>query len=230
MGSVQIDLGVAKLAAAIMIVAFPVCLIMFAFSSCSLRKRSEKAACHKGDVNECMYVGKYYEDKLGGRIAIVMSYADDSIAYYFEACKLKSSRGCERMLYLLAHSEQVKNLSTDEAAIADALIADCAERAPDTCEQLWSFMEDTDWAQNRSALAFDKRCLEGNAYACYQIGRMSEQGIGQQRNMPEVVLPLYDKACENGVQDSCTAARNYRDGHSPPARGSAAMGSAGSGG
>lgn len=164
----------------LLMIVFPICLVMFGFSSCSLRKRSEKAACRAGDVNACMYVGKYYDDKQGGLIAFVMSYADDATTYYFEACKLKSSKGCERMLDVLAHGEQAKNLSVDEGAIADALIADCADSVPDTCEQLWSFMSDTEWAQNRSAIAFDKRCTEGNSHACDMLGRMRSQNLGGQ--------------------------------------------------
>jgi hypothetical protein len=203
------------------LVAFPIALLVFAFSSCSLRKRSEKAACRDGDVAQCMYVGKYYEDKQGGIIAFLMSYADDSLRYYFEACKLKSAPGCERMLYVLAHGEQAKNLSTDLGDIADALIGDCADNVGDTCQQLWAFMGDRDWAQNRSAIAFDKRCAAGNGWACYIFGRMHGQNLGGQHNIAEEVIPLYDKACGSGIQDGCTAAKNYRDVQAQRAQGSA---------
>lgn len=207
------------------LVAFPIALVIFAFSSCEVRKRSEKAACRGGDVAKCMYVGKYYEDKQGGIIGFLMSYADTSIRYYFEACKLKSGDGCERMLYVYAHGEQAKNLSTDLGAMADALIADCADRVSNTCDQLWTFINDRDWAQTRSAIAFDKRCTAGNGQACYILGRLHGQNLGGLHNIIEEVLPLYDKACTAGIQDGCTAAKNYRDVQAERAKGSAAAGS-----
>src|SRR5512143_3660886 len=95
------------------IILFPIALIIFAFSGCNVRKRSEKRACKAGKVEQCLYVGKYYEDKGMGLIPFLMSYNDDAIAYYTRACKLKSGAGCERMLHLLDHgADQAKNLST----------------------------------------------------------------------------------------------------------------------
>lgn len=192
------------------LIAFVVGLVVFAFSGCELRQRSAKRACRAGDVAQCLHVGKYYEDKAPGIIGFLLSHADTSVAYYYRACRLESATGCERMLYVLRHSEQAKNLSTDEAAMADALIGSCADRVSGTCDQLWSFMDGTDWAENRSAIAFDKRCTAGNGQACYLLGRMHSQNLGGQRNISEQVLSLYDKACTAGLQDGCTAARSYR--------------------
>jgi TPR repeat protein len=191
-------------------VTFFVALVMYAFSGCELRKRAQKRACRAGDVAACLAVGKYYEDKPLGLVSFAMSYSDTSIAHYYQACKRKSATGCERMLHVLDKSEQAKNLSTDVTAIADALIAACSDRVDGVCDELWSFMSDRDWAQNRTAAAFDQRCAAGNGQACYLFGRMHGQGLGGQRNVAEEVIPLYDKACATGIADGCKYAHDYR--------------------
>src|SRR5882724_4451179 len=131
------------------LVAFPIALIIFAFSSCDVRKRSEKRACRGGDVDRCLEVGKYYEAKADGIIGFLMSNADTAIAYYYRACALRSPVGCERMTYVMAHSDQAKNLSTELTDMADALIDACAVRVAGTCDQLWTFMEQGDWVAVR---------------------------------------------------------------------------------
>jgi len=107
------------------IIAFPIALVLFAFSSCDVRKRSEKHACKAGKLEQCLDVAQYYDNKQGGIISFLMSHADTAIAYYFEACKLQSSIGCDRMMYVFRHGEQAKNLSTDLGQMADALIDAC---------------------------------------------------------------------------------------------------------
>jgi len=186
----------------ITLVAFPIALLIFAFSSCELRKRSERQACRKGDVAQCLYVAKYYEDKQDGIIGFLMSHADTAIANYYQACKLKSPVGCERMMYLLAHSDQAKNLSTELTDIADALIDACTARVTGACDQLWAYMD--------SAAAFEDRCNAGNGEACYRLGRMHEQSLGGKQNVLPDVIRIYDKGCASGNQEACAGAKNYR--------------------
>lgn len=66
------------------IIAFPIALFLFAFSSCDIRKRSEKRACRAGDAKQCLEVGKYYEDKQEGIIGFLLSHSDTAIANYYE--------------------------------------------------------------------------------------------------------------------------------------------------
>ena len=200
-----------RLGAGAMLVAFPIALIIFAFSSCNLRKRSEKKACKAGEVQQCLYVGKYYEDKLGGIISFLMSHADTSVAYYFEACKLKSATGCERMMDVFKHGEQAKNLSTERTDMADALINACAERVTGSCDLLEAFMGEGDWVATRSARAFEQRCDRGSADACYRLGALHAHNLGGLHNITEEILPLYEKACAAQVENSCELAQAYRD-------------------
>jgi len=215
-----------RLVWALTLIAFPVALVLFAFSSCDVRKRSEKKACKAGDVEQCLYVGKYYEDKQGGLVGFAMSHADTAIAYYFQACKLKSATGCERMLYVFKHGEQAKNLSTELADMADALINACAERVTGACDQLAAFMDERDWVANRSAIAFEQRCDTGNGEACYRLGTMHAHDLGGLHNVLEEILPLYEKACAAKVENACELAQAYRDEQAK--RAAAGSGSAGS--
>jgi TPR repeat protein len=170
---------------AITLVAFPIALVIFGFSGCDLRKRSEKKACRNGEVQHCLDLGKYYEDRDDGIIGFLLSNADTAITNYYRACRLKSPVGCERMMYLRAHSDQAKNQSTVDADVADALIDGCIARVAGSCDALWTFMKDSDWVANRSASAFDRRCTAGDGEACYRFGRMHGQALGGQGNTLE---------------------------------------------
>jgi TPR repeat protein len=194
----------------IAIIVFPVVVLMMVFSSCDVRKRSEKRACKAGDLQQCLDVAKYYEDKGHGIISFAMSHGDMALAYYFRACKLKSSVGCDGMLNMFRNDESVKS-STSTADVADALIDACADQVDNGQKNLESFMSEGDWVANRSAIAFKKRCDSGNAHACYLLGNMASRNQGGMHNTFEEVLPAYDKACGAHEKDSCELAKSYRD-------------------
>ena len=200
-----------RIVAMIAIIAFPIALVLFAFSSCDVRKRSEKHACKAGKLEQCLDVAQYYDNKQGGIISFLMSHADTAIAYYFEACKLQSSIGCDRMMYVFRHGEQAKNLSTDLGQMADALIDACVGRIDKACDNLAAYTSDTDWVANRSAIAFKQRCDRGTAEACFRLGAMHGKNLGGLHNNAEEVLPLYDKACVAHIANSCELAQAYRD-------------------
>jgi len=205
------DRSYGRLAFTLTLLAFVVVLLIVTFSGFEIRKRSEKQACRNGEVAQCLSVGKYYEDKEDGIIGYAMSNADTAIANYYRACRLKSSAGCERMMYVFVHGEQAKNLSTDLADMADALIEACAARVDGGCTELWSFMDGRDWVGVRSVIGFDRLCNAGAGEACYQLGRMHGQSLGGQHNVLEEVLPIYEKGCASGSKDACKSAQDYRD-------------------
>ncbi|HET9992314.1 MAG TPA: hypothetical protein VFQ65_27470 [Kofleriaceae bacterium] len=211
------------------LVVFAIVLVIFAFSGCEVRKRSEKRACRNGEVEQCLYVAKYYEAKADGIIGFAMSNADTAIAYYYRACRLKSSVGCERMMYLRAHTDQAKNPSTELTDIADALIEACTARVEGGCVELWNFMDEGDWVANRSAIAFERLCNAGTGEACYWLGRMHGQNLGGQHNILEEVLPIYEKGCARGSKDACTSAQQYRDALARRANAQTGSGGTGSG-
>jgi TPR repeat protein len=194
------------------IILFPVVLVVVVFSSCDVRKRSAKHACKAGDVQQCLEVAKYYEAKSEGEgiINFAMSNPDTATIYYFRACKLKSSVGCDGMMKMNRDSNTVRS-TTGVADIADALIDACADQVDNSCKNLESFMDEGDWVANRSAIAFKKGCDSGNPRACYLVGNMASQNQGSLHNNFDEVLPAFDKACAAHIKDSCERAKSYHD-------------------
>jgi TPR repeat protein len=195
----------------LMAICFPIALVIFGFSSCSLRKRSEKRACRNGDVQSCLAVGSFYEAKQGGIIAFLMSYADDATVYYFEACKLKSTTGCEHALDIYDHGEQAKNATVQPEDIADTLIAACIGQLDKGCTELEGYMVTRDWVVVRSRNAFQKQCDAGSAQACFRLAGMHMNNLVGLHNTLEEVTPLLDKACAAKIDQSCEMAKAYRD-------------------
>jgi TPR repeat protein len=184
-------------------------------SGCNLRRRGDKRACRNGNVDKCLALGAYYEGKTDGLLGFLMSNGATASDYYFRACKLKSGAGCVKMRSL--HYDSAKDPSFSITEEADALIATCAEERPTSsrsdqlaCDQLWDFMDGVDWAQNRAAHKLDDLCAAGTASACYWVGRMHGQELGGLHNTWDEVIPLYEKACTNGVDPACIAAQEYR--------------------
>jgi hypothetical protein len=152
------------------IIGVPIVLLVVVFSTCDVRKRSAKHACNAGDVQQCLDVAKYYEDKSEGEgiINFAMSNPDTATAYYFRACKLHSSVGCDGMMKMNRDSNSVRT-TTSTTEIADALIGACVDQVDNGCKNLESFMSEGDWVANRSAIAFKKSCDSGNAHACLLV-------------------------------------------------------------
>lgn len=191
------------------VIVFPIALVIFFFSGCEVRKRTEKQACKAGDVDQCLYVGKYYEDKQDGLFGFLMSNADTSIAYYTHACKLKSAQGCERMSYVLAHGDSAKDLSTPLTDIADGLIDACGNEVSGTCDLLDNFSSHGDWVWVRAALAFDKMCNAGALPACYHRAALMAKNLGNLHYDFDEQLALYKKACAKNVSNSCEMVKAY---------------------
>lgn len=201
-----------KLLFIVPIILFPFALLIFGFSSCNVRKRSEKRACRAGDVKACLELGTYYEDKAPGIIGFLMSYNDDALTYLDHGCKARSVEACEQMYKVFAHgADQAKNGSVPMTDVADGLMWGCAASDDPLCADLWDMMNHYgDWVEERTATSFEKLCNQGNAYACFELVVMHQQKRAGLNNYVEDVIPLLDKACAGKVYDSCTTAQGYR--------------------
>jgi TPR repeat protein len=206
-----------KVVLTLTVVGFPIALMIVAFSSCDIRKRSEKHACKAGDVEQCLAVGTYYDDKRGGIVAFLASYSNVATVYYFEACKHASPTGCARMLDVYEHGESARNPTVDATEVADALIEACAASLADGCKQLESFMAEGVWVENRSAQAFARQCTAGRGRACWVLAGMHIKGLAGLRDTVGDVLPLLERACASKIEHSCEAAQTYRDRKAAPA-------------
>ncbi len=199
--------------AVVALVVFPIVLLICVFSSCDVRKRSAKHACKAGDLQQCLDVAKYYEAKSQGNgiINFATSNPDTATVYYFHACKLESSIGCDGMMKMNKNSNTART-TLELPAIVDALINACVDRVDNGCKNLESFWNvSDDWIANRSAIAFRQRCDTGNAQACYLVATMASKRQGSLRNTFDSVVPAFDKACAAHIEDSCARAKAYRD-------------------
>ena len=195
------------------LVVFPIVLLICVFSSCDVRNRSAKHACKAGDVQQCLEVARYYEAKSEGNgiINFAMSNPDTATVYYFHACKLESSVGCDGMMKMNENSNTARS-TLELPAIVDVLINACVDQVDNSCkhlESLWSASEP--WIANRSAIAFRQRCDAGNAQACYLVATMASKRQGSLRNTFDAVVPAFDKACAAHIKDACAQAQSYRD-------------------
>jgi len=192
---------------------FPFALLVFAFSSCDIRKRSEKRACRNGDVKACLALGAYYEDKAPGLIGFLMSYNQDAMTYLDYGCKAKSVEACEQMYNVFAHgADQAKNGRVPLNDTADELIWGCSAGHDSLCEDLFDMSDHYgDWVERRAATAFEKACDAGNAMACFRLARMHQNNRAGLKNFVDDVIPLLDKACTANLYDSCKAAQIYRN-------------------
>ena len=195
------------------LIVFPTVLVICLFSSCDVRNRSAKHACEVGDLQQCLDVARYYEDKSEGNgiINFAMSNPDSATTYYFHACKLKSSVGCDRMVKMNGNSNTARS-TLELPAIVDALIDACVAQVDKSCghlEELWT--DSDDWIANRSASAFKKRCDSGDAQACYLVGAMAGKNQGSLHDTFDEAYPALEKACAARVKDSCARAERYRD-------------------
>ncbi len=194
-------------------IVFPAVLLICVFSSCDVRKRSAKHACKAGDLQPCLDVAKYYEGKSEGNgiINFAMSNSDTATVYYFHACKLGSSVGCDGMSRMNKNSNAARN-SLEMPEIVDALIGACADSVDHSCTDLEAlFNPGEDWIAYRSVLAFKKRCDSGNAQACYLVGSMASKNQGTLHDTFEDAFPAFDKACAAHLKDACVRAQHYRD-------------------
>jgi|GEM_PF-4831993 len=195
-------------------IVFPIVLLICVFSSCDVRKRSAKHACKAGDLQQCLDVAKYYEAKSEGNgiINFAMSNSDTSTLYYFHACKLGSSVGCDGMSRMNENSNAARN-SLEMPEIVDALIGACSDSVDNSCTDLESlFNAGEDWIAYRSVLAFKKGCDSGNGQACYLVGSMASKRQGTLHDTFEDAFHAFDKACAAHVKDACVRAQHYRDG------------------
>ncbi len=95
-------------------------LIGFALSGVEVRQRAEKRACEDGDIDACVKVGRYDEERSPGLFGFLLSHSDTSIRYDTRACAGHSGPSCERMVDMLRNGEQARDLSTPLTEIADA--------------------------------------------------------------------------------------------------------------
>ncbi len=245
MGNIRLDFAIGKVTVGLAIVAFPVALVIFAFSSCDVRRRGDKHACRDGSAAPCLSVGQFYEVRADGFVATMLSNATTAKQYYDRACKLGSSVGCARFghMVVVGSYDVIRDDNFRRADGMAALDKACDGGEIDACHELADAAEPA-----QAALVLAKLCDRGDKASCDKLvaaylqtgdtrramellGRLCDAGDdGQCRELGRALLAgskfveadpargtaLLMKACERGAWEGCRElADAYLDGPLP---------------
>jgi TPR repeat protein len=194
------------------LVAFPIALLIFMFSGCDLRKRSEKQACRNGAAEQCLGVARFYEQKADGIVGFAMSNGATAATYYDLGCKHGSSVACERLGHLMFHGfDSAKDYEPTYEDAVDALAQACVDHVTEACGELTESFTDPHgqiMAEDRAARFFLDACNKsGTAEACYQFGLFVTVAHGVLPAKPELAKKYFTKACAAGHREACTKSK-----------------------
>jgi len=195
MGDLRLDFAIFKLTMAIAVVVFPIAVLIYAVSSCDLRKRGDKHACRDGSAAPCLAVGHFYEERADGFVATMLSNATTAKQYYDRACKLDSSAGCARFGHMVV-SGSYDTMRDDGFTRADgmaALAKACDGGELDACRELAGVAEP---AQAAAVLA--KLCDRNDKGSCDKLV-VAYQTSGDAKRATELLTRL----CDAGNRDDC---------------------------
>jgi len=212
----------------------PVALIILAFSSCNLRRRADKKACHNGAAERCLAVGQFYEERASGFVATFLSNATTAQDYYQRACKLGNVTGCARFghMVVVGTYDTIRDGDFKRADGISALQKACDGGVIDACHELIDVVDDkraaallaklcdsgdkpscdhmikaTAASDPKAALALaGKRCDAGDYDQCGELGRTLLAGTDTINADPTRALALLTKACDGGEWRRCTDA------------------------
>lgn len=195
MGDLRLDFAIYKLTIAIAIVVFPIAVVIYAFSSCDVRRRGDKHACRDGSAAPCLAVGQFYEDRTDGLVATMLSNATTAKQYYDRACKLGSATGCARFGHMVV-SGSYDAMRDDGFTREDGMVAldkACDGGELDACHEL------ADAAKPAQAIVvLAKLCDHGDKPSCDRLVPAYQQ-VGDGKHATELLARL----CDAGDEDHC---------------------------
>lgn len=201
----------------IAMVAFPIALVIYAFSGCELRHRSAKAACRAGSVEPCLAVAKIYDDASDGLLGFLLSNVETARVHYDKACTLGSVAACDRLGALILHGADAARDSRFGAAdAARAFDKACAGHLLDACHALGMLYVDgrgVDTDEAHAAQLFAQGCAGNDGNACYQLGVFTADGRGGLTADPARALALFAQSChaEEHPAGACGAEFKYKN-------------------
>jgi TPR repeat protein len=194
-GNIRLDFMIAKIAIGLAITVFPFALLVYAFSGCDLRQRGAKHACRDGHAEQCLAVGKFYEERTDGLIATLLSNATTAKQYYGRACDLKSVDGCARLghMVVVGSYNAIKDDGfTHENGMA-ALAKACDAGVIDACRE---FADASEPAQ--AVVALGKLCDGGDHGSCEKLVP-AYLAAGDGKHAVELLTTL----CDAGEDEHC---------------------------
>jgi TPR repeat protein len=181
---------------AMFMVAFPIALVVYAFSGCDLRRRGDKHACRDGSAEKCLAVGQFYEGRSSGFFSTMLSNPTTAINYYQRACKLGNTTGCARFghMKVVGHYDTIKDDDFTQDDGLAALGKACDGGVTDACHELAGALDPA-----RAAPVLDKLCKGGDKATCAAFA------AAVAATDPKAGLELAVKQCEAGDNNQCGA-------------------------
>lgn len=242
MGNFRLQYAEFRLMITLFLIAFPIGVIIFAFSSCDLRRRGDKHACRDGSAERCLAVGQFYESRSDGFVSTMLSNPTTAINYYQRACKLGSAAGCARFghMKVVGKYDTIRDDDFTNDDGISALRKACDAEMTDSCRELADALDPAHAAPVLEKLckagdkascdklvtavaATDpkagielavKQCEAGNDAQCADVGGSLLLGSGDD---PARGIALLTKACERGAGGLCNQlGRAYTDDTLPP--------------
>ncbi|MBV8760191.1 MAG: hypothetical protein JO257_23060, partial [Deltaproteobacteria bacterium] len=151
---------------AAVVILFPICLVIAAFSGCDLRRRGDKHACRDGAADKCMAVGTFYEARTDGLIATMLSNAVTAEDYYDSACKLGKVDGCARVGHMIVVGayDSIADPHVTRRQGLKALAKACDGGVSSACSELADASEPAD-----AVPVLSKACNRGDKDACGKL-------------------------------------------------------------
>ncbi len=203
----------------ITVVAFPIVLVISAFSNCDVRRRGDKHACADGVADRCVAVGDFYSDRVDGLFDQIFDNQSTARDAYERACKLGNRAGCAgfgRMSYTKSALDALEtacdNGSGDKDS-CDLLVTRAPERTTQLREKQCEAGDNKRCAElgeellagadpARGVALLGKACDRGDWPTCRELGDAYVDGKGVTED-PARAIALYTKACDHDSSDAC---------------------------
>ena len=194
------------------IIAFAIFLPAFACGGCFMGRKfpDKRAACDKGEVAQCMALGKALEDSdYNASLSYTILGPDDHAAIaYQRACDLGSFEGCQKFGWQVATYE----LSSHAPDAVKSLGHACDSKDSSSCYLLGFLVGNgmgTARDPARAASLCAKSCDAGASNACYVLASFYSRGLGVSRDDKKEV-ELLKRSCGDGYPPACECQNDGR--------------------
>jgi TPR repeat protein len=213
--NVGLDQKQYALGCTLLMIVFPIALVVYGFSGCDMRHRSQKSACTEGDAQQCIAVAKLYQDDAIGLVPFLLSNFETAKEYYDRACTLGDMAGCEGLSQIImnGHGEAARDsrFGLKEASVASDKA--CDGGYADACYEAGLFyIGDLDMPADvpRANALFARACAGKNADGCYSMGVSYALGRGGLARDLDRAASFFADACDAGDGKGCEQATSYR--------------------
>jgi TPR repeat protein len=212
--NVGLDQKQYALGCTLLMIVFPIALVVYGFSGCDVRHRSQKSACSDGDAKQCLAVAKLYQDDAIGLLPFLLSNFETAKEYDDRACTLGDMAGCEALFQIImnGHGEAARDsrFGLKEASVASDKACDAGYA--DACYEAGLFYSgDMDLPADapRANALWAQSCAGRYADGCYVLAVSYVLGRGGLEKDLDRAASLFGDACDAGSSKGCEQVQSY---------------------